>query len=204
MLASITPLGERGRSNSYPVTAGAHVVGSLVGGLAIGAVAGLVGVPLRWLFDDTLGLAAVLLVVSILVAVVADLFYAPGHHLPGVHRQVDEQWIDEYRGWVYGGGFGFQLGTGVMTFITTATVYVMLVAAIVQPTWWAALLVGGAFGLTRGLMVLGSARVRRPRELNALHQWLANMEVPFRFGAAASLLVLALCVVTLTMERGVS
>lgn len=35
--------------------------------------------------------------------------------LPGPARQVDEDWLARYRGWVYGAGFGTQLGLGVVT-----------------------------------------------------------------------------------------
>ena len=33
-----------------------------------------------------------------------------GFRLPSHTRQVNEAWLDEYRGWVYGGGFGWQIG----------------------------------------------------------------------------------------------
>jgi len=39
-----------------------------------------------------------------------------------VHRQVDDGWLPRYRGWVYGAGFGLQLGLGVVTIVTTAAV----------------------------------------------------------------------------------
>ena len=46
-----------------------------------------------------------------------------GLRLPGPRRQVDERWLHRYRGWVYGVGFGFQLGFGLLTVVTTSTVY---------------------------------------------------------------------------------
>ena len=43
MLTSITPLGERGRGNSWAVTVAAYLVGSVLGGALTGAVLGLLG-----------------------------------------------------------------------------------------------------------------------------------------------------------------
>ena len=50
-----------------------------------------------------------------------------GVHLPIHRRQVNERWLDHYRAWVYGAGFGWQIGTGLATYITTAAVYLMIV-----------------------------------------------------------------------------
>ena len=49
--------------------------------------------------------------------------------VPGPRRQVDERWLDEYRGWVYGAGYGAQLGLGVTTVVSSAATYVALLAA---------------------------------------------------------------------------
>ena len=57
-----------------------------------------------------------------------------GRRLPGPRRQVDERWLHRYRGWVYGAGFGVQLGLGVATVVTTSAVYVMLAAAVLTGT----------------------------------------------------------------------
>ena len=43
MLSSITPLGERGRNNRFAVAAAFFIAGSLLGGAAIGFVAGGLG-----------------------------------------------------------------------------------------------------------------------------------------------------------------
>ncbi len=49
MLASITPLGERGRGQRWWLTVTAHVVGSVLGGAAIGAAMGLIGMAIEGL-----------------------------------------------------------------------------------------------------------------------------------------------------------
>src|SRR4051794_12975770 len=100
MLASITPLGERGRGRRWGRTVGAYLVASVVGGAALGAVAGGIGGLLG-------GAPLVGVAVVAGVAAVADLFVA---RLPGPRRQVDERWLVRYRGWVYAAGFGAQLG----------------------------------------------------------------------------------------------
>src|ERR1700704_3842335 len=103
MLASITPLGERGRGRRWGVTVAAYVVGSVAGGAAAGALAGLVGS----LLVSGLSVATrVSLVVALLAGgLVLDFLGA----VPGPRRQVDESWLDRYRGGVYGFGFGVQL-----------------------------------------------------------------------------------------------
>ena len=46
-----------------------------------------------------------------------------GLHLPPTRRQVNERWLDQFRLWVYGAGFGWQIGTGLATYVKTAAVY---------------------------------------------------------------------------------
>ena len=59
--------------------------------------------------------------------------------LPIHRRQVNERWLDQYRPWVYGAGFGWQIGTGLSTYITTAAVYLMVVLGALtagpRPPW---------------------------------------------------------------------
>src|SRR3954453_19341957 len=105
MLTSISPLGERARGNRWAGTAAVYVVASTLGGVAIGALLGAVGS----LFEVSLLVAAAVCA----LAAVADLV----HRLPTIHRQVDEDWLSRYRGWVYGAGYGAQLGVGVATIV---------------------------------------------------------------------------------------
>src|SRR3954447_8870550 len=107
MLASITPLGEQGRRRRWRRTVTAFVIASILGGAATGLVAGALGSLLlrdvSW--DGRIGFVAALLALGL----VLDL----AGKVPGPRRQVDESWLDRYRGWVYGAGFGFQLRAGV-------------------------------------------------------------------------------------------
>lgn len=165
MLSSITPLGERGRNNRWWVTAVAYVAGSMAGGALIGTVCGGLGslaprAPL-------VALAA--LAVVALLGVLAELGMA-GLRVPTNHRQVNERWLDLYRGWVYGVGFGFQLGLGVITIVTSAATYVVLAAAVFAHSAVGGLAVGATFGLARSLPVLLTASARTPGDLRALHR----------------------------------
>ena len=116
MLSSISPLGEQARSSRWWVTTAAYLIGSLAGGLVLGGLAGLLGsaLPAPWRASPwALGLAAALLLLGLALDLAAG-----GRKLPSWRRQVDEQWLTRYRGWVYGIGFGAQLGFGLVTIIT--------------------------------------------------------------------------------------
>src|ERR1700730_4317784 len=125
MLASITPLGERGRRSTWGVTVSAFLVGATIAGAGLGALAGGVG---RATFGRSLGADTGLLVlaVALAVAVAVDLKFRA---TPGPRRQVNERWLDEFRGWVYGLGFGAQLGLGVTTIVSSAATCLALLAA---------------------------------------------------------------------------
>src|SRR5438270_863139 len=101
MLASITPLGERGRRSTWGVTVTAFALGATAAGAAAGLLAGTLGTVLT--VGPHARLAAVL--GALAVALALDALAA----VPGPRRQVNERWLDEYRGWVYGLGYGAQL-----------------------------------------------------------------------------------------------
>ena len=155
MLTSINPLGQRGRGHRWGPAASlrtaASVSGGLTTGLALGAVGSLLDLPLR------VGAAACLL------AIVLDLL----GRVPSGRRQVDEDWLSRYRMWVYSSGFGWQLGTGVVTIVTSAATYAWLALLVVAGLPWA--LVGGAvFGLVRALPMLLVRSADSPDALRAL------------------------------------
>ena len=169
MLSSITPLGERGRNNKWWVTSSAFVIGSVAAGAAVGAVAGAVGSLGNFSVATTLVVGAV----AAAVALAVELRVA-GLRLPSTRRQVNENWLQRYRGWVYGLGFGFQLGTGFLTIMTTAAVPLTFVFAALSGSPLTGMCAGGAFGLTRGLMVLPARRIRDTQGLVALHRLIAS------------------------------
>ncbi len=176
MLSSIHPLGERGRNNRFWVTAAAHVAGSAVGGASIGLVAGAVG----WFAGWSVSVGVVVAVVGL--AVVLDLSAVA---VPSPHRQVNERWLDTYRGVVYGFGYGFQLGAAVITIVPTWLIPAMLTAAVLSGSPATGLLIGAVFGLVRGAAVLAVAHVHHVDQLRAFHRSLHRHRAGVRIGLLA-------------------
>lgn len=183
MLSSIHPLGERARSNRWSVTVAAFALGAAIGGGALGMVAAVLGAASR--FSSVTSIVPVMVVAG---AAVADLLRVP---VPTPHRQVNERWIGTYRGWVYGGGFGLQLGLGFATYVVTWLVpaLVVTIAWIGDPTTGA--WIGAVFGLSRTLPLLAAGWIDRPDRLGAFHQRVAAFAVPSHFAAAVIVLALA-------------
>jgi hypothetical protein len=169
MLSTITPMGERGRNHRYRWTASWFVAGSLLGGLCLGAVAALPAWALRALApSDAARLAAVAVLAT--VTGLSDLRVFGGRQLPFHRRQVNEQWLDRYRAWVYGAGFGWQIGAGLTTYITTAAVYLTVALAVLTGSPTAAVALGAIFGLVRGLAVLLGRTLDTPARQAAFHR----------------------------------
>jgi sulfite exporter TauE/SafE len=165
MLASINPLGERGRGNRWGWTVSWYTGGSLAGGLLVGAVAGALGVGPGAVLDPAAVAATVLVAAGLGIVLDARWF---GLALPTIRRQVNEDWLRTYRAWLYGAGFGFQLGLGVVTIVTTSTVYLTLVLAFLSGDVVAGAAIGAVFGLARALPVFAVARARDPAGLRAV------------------------------------
>jgi MFS family permease len=165
MLASIHPLGERTRNSRWGITVTAYIIGSVAGGMFTGAALGWLGrLTLPPLTTATVAVAMIL--VGIIGASI-DLLRLP---LPTWHRQVNEDWLSTYRGWVYGSGFGFQLGMGLVTIVTSASIYATFLIAFLSASWTTGALIGAVFGLSRALVILQVARVDRPEDLRRFHR----------------------------------
>jgi hypothetical protein len=171
MLASITPLGERGRHSHYAITVIAFSLAGVLAGAALGAGLGELGGVVLGGTGPAPRLIA--LAIVLVVALVVDL--GPGA-VPGPRRQVNERWLDEYRGWVYGAGFGAQLGIGVTTVVSSAATYAALLAALLCGSAASGALVLGSYGAIRGLTPLLAVRVRTPEQLLALHRRFARAQ----------------------------
>ncbi len=170
MLSTITPFGERGRGHRYAVTAGWFVAGAAAGGATLGAVAAggaalVAGAGGTHHPAVLAGVAAGLAAAG--AGMDAGLF---GEVLPLIRRQVDDGWLARYRPWVYGAGFGWQIGTGLATYLMTAAVLVVAFFAALTASPAAALGVATAFGLARGLTVFLTARSATPAGLRDLHR----------------------------------
>jgi hypothetical protein len=157
MLASITPLGERSRGFSWALTASAFAVGTVTAGALAGAAATL--------------------------AVDATPMRS---RLPTTRRQVNEDWLTRYRGWVYGVAFGAQLGAGVVTVVTSAAIYAAALGAVLSGTPVAGTVVGAAFGATRALALVPAHGAADPVGLVRLHDRLGRAEAPARMIVVAA------------------
>jgi len=189
MLSSIHPLGERARHNRWGVTVTGFTLGALISGASVGFVLGTAGSIL------SAGPRA-LLVATAAVALAAGALDLAGVRTPGPTRQVNETWIGTLRGWVYGGGFGLELGVGFLTYVVTWGVYAMLVSASLTASPLAGALVGATFGLGRSLSVLAAGYVDRPSRLTSFNRALANAGPMVR--RASSVAFAALGMVALT------
>jgi hypothetical protein len=174
MLSSITPLVERGKGNRFGVTAASFLIGATLGGLALGAVIRVVRLAGDALFGAPTPSVALVGIGAVALACGLVDVAAPNARLWGWRRQVNERWLDEYRGSVYGFGFGAQLGFGLVTIISSASMYAVVVAAALQPTIAGVWLVAGAFGFARGSSVFATARIDRRERLLAFHRRLAS------------------------------
>jgi MFS family permease len=195
MLSTITPLGERGRGRRFRATAAWFVVGAVLGGAMLGALV----TPLTLLTGHLDPTVAVGLAAGVVALGAAGDVGLLGYRLPLLRRQVDEQWLDRYRSWVYGAGFGWQIGVGLATYVMTTAVMVTVVLAGLVGSPEAAVMVGVVFGSIRGLAVLLTATVRSPADLLALHRRMERLRRPVWVavvvlqGALALGLALAAC-----------
>jgi hypothetical protein len=165
MLTSLNPVAERARGHRPALTAAWYVLGAAVGGAALGAGCAAAAFGLRALALSpavTFGVAAG----CAGSAVISDLRLF-GRSLPEHPRQVNEQWLVDYRRWIYASGYGLQIGAGFATYIMTAGVYLTAALAILSGPR-GALLTGLCFGVVRGLTVLVAAPATTPRRLRTL------------------------------------
>ncbi len=191
MLSSIHPFGERSRNNRFSLTAGAHIVGSTLGGALLGIVAGALGLLVTALANPSTVVRTGIVVAVLLLGLAVE---ATGRErvFPTRTRQVNENWIQSYRGWVYGGGFGAELGFGVSTIITTTLVHVLVAAMVLFDSFSGAVMLGTLFGFVRGATVLAARRVDSPEALRQFHRRLDDLRQASRSGAIISLFAAAI------------
>lgn len=189
MLSSITPMTEAGRGYRFASTARWFLLGGIIGGLSIGTLAA-VGAGLLSLADlsDTTRWA----VAAVLAAATASIdLGAFGIELPIFKRQVNDAWLRRYRSWVYGAGFGWQIGFGVATYIMTAGVFLTIGLAVLGASPAVAVALGAVFGLVRGSAVFIGRSATTPAALGAVHERLDALGPASRLAALAAQLVAA-------------
>jgi hypothetical protein len=183
MLSSLTPLAERGRHRRYGWTALWFIVGGTLGGITLGLGAAVLATLVGLLGLEPRHTGA-FVVVAAALCVAVDLGVLPPA-LPHHRRQVNELWLNRYRGWVTGVGFGWQIGNGVATYIMTAAVYLVVALAALTGRPAGALAVGALFGLVRGLAVLLVAPVTNPARLARVHRRMDDACEPVRIATVA-------------------
>ena len=188
MLGSINPLGERARGSRWGATVAWFAVASVAAGAAFGAVLGAIGSAAFGSVDVPVRLVVFAVVV---VAGVAFDLGVGGLRLPSIRRQVNEDWLGRYRGWVVGAGFGAQLGVGVATIVTTSAVYATLAAAVLVASPAAGLAVGAVFGAARAVSLVGAAGADTPASVAGLDVRFRRWEGPARVAALAAQTTLA-------------
>jgi hypothetical protein len=202
MLASISPVGEAARGQRWSVTATAYLVASALGGALVGLVAGTLG----WALAAAVGTPSTAAVVAVLAVLAAGAVLIDRDvlrvSLPSWHRQVDETWLTRYRGWVYGAGFGLQLGAGVLTRIPSAASHLVLVAAAATGSPGGGALVGVTFGAVRAAPLLLAGRHRDPARLNAFHRRMEAAAPVADRATSAAVAVAAAALVTTTVVAG--
>ncbi len=189
MLSSITPMSERARNQRWGITAAWFVTGGIAGGLTLGALAALLAAGVAALGISTT-VAAALGAACAVVAASLDLG-AFGLAPPWLRRQVNEIWLGTYRGWLYGVGFGWQIGVGVTTYIMTAAVFLTVVLAALTADPIVACAIATLFGTLRGLGVLLARRIDTPAQLSAFHRRFHELGPATRAAAVAVQLVVA-------------
>jgi hypothetical protein len=200
MLSTITPVTERARGRRYRATVRWFVLGALAGGLCLGALIAALAVAVVAIGPSTTWTGACALGACLLVAA-SDLGVG-GLRLPVHSRQVNERWLDEFRPWVYGAGFGWQLGTGLATYITTGAVYLLIVLGALSGRPLFALGLGTLFGLARGLAILAGRGITSPAAMLAVHRRLTRLEPTSRRLVVVTVLVAASALSILVVPGG--
>lgn len=180
MLGSMNPLVLRVRNGRWATTATAYIASSVVGGVLTGWVLGLSGALLK---VATAGLtwSTAVLILGICGVVGAALDAgAFGLRLPTTARQVAESWRYQYRNWIYAIGYGFQIGLGFTTVVTTASVYATFIAMFLVASQPLGIAIGAWFGFTRAISVVSVAGVRNFGQFESIQTGLARLYGPSR------------------------
>ncbi|MFZ0041564.1 MAG: hypothetical protein WAK93_09675 [Solirubrobacteraceae bacterium] len=170
MLASLTPVAERARGQSWARTVTAFAIGAIGAGALAGSLTGAVGSLL-----PGSGWRAPLVASALVLAIVVDAT-ALRRLMPLTRRQVNEDWMSRYRGWVYGLGFGAQLGFGAITLVACAAIYATFAIELAAGSVAAGAAIGATFGATKAATLLPTWVARDPGSLLGLHRRLLARE----------------------------
>ena len=186
MLASLTPLAERARGSSWRVTVTAFAIGATGAGAVGGVLLGAAGSQLPGAAWRPPALLAVLVVALAIDGTPLR------RRMPLTRRQVNEDWMTRYRGWVYGFGFGAQLGLGFITLVACAAIYAAFAIEVLSGSVLTGAAIGTVFGATKAATLLPTRVARDPESLRAVHRRLLMLEPRAQLGlVVVELLALA-------------
>lgn len=175
MVSTISPVVYRSsglRHNAWVLAAVSYTMGSIVGGVLAGVFFGLSGV----LLVPSLGTYQSLL--PLVVGVLAIAYAMHELHLvslpyPQRKRQVPSQWRHAFHPYFTAGIFGLLLGTGFITFIPTATYYIVSLAVILHNSPILGVLVFATYGASRAFLFWTfSWQNRAPDEIERLSYYM--------------------------------
>lgn len=174
MLSTITPITEQARGRRFAATVPWYLLGAIAGGATLGLFAAILAVPIGAV---DLSSSAVLGFIGLLgmVSIMSDDGVG-GFRLPRHKRQVERLWLDHFRSWVYGTGFGWQIGVGLATYIVTSAVYLTVAIAALTGSPARAMLIGVIFGTVRGLAIFLGVGATTLEALHALHRRIHQLE----------------------------
>jgi MFS family permease len=170
MLASLTPYAEVARGSRWSITTASFSAGAVMAGALGGLIWGGVGSLLpggRWHL-----IAAAIALITALCIDATPL----RRRLPLTKRQVNEDWMVTYRGWIYGVGFGAQLGLGFITLVACASIYATFAIELLSGSVVAGIAIGAIFGATKAAALLPAGRAKERHSLLALHRRLLALE----------------------------
>lgn len=155
MVSTISPVGYRNSDlghKGWLAAATSYTLGSIAGGILTGVFFGLIGV----LFSTAVGTYRSLLPLFVGVSAIAYAMHEL--HLislpyPQRQRQVPSHWRYMFHPYVTAGLFGLLLGTGFITFIPTATYYILSLAVILHSSPLIGVLVFAVYGVARGSLL---------------------------------------------------
>ena len=169
--AQLHPLGERSRGNVWGVTILFFTLGSAAAGSALGVTASVLGAAILSDLAPSLTLA----LASALALLGGGLDLSPLTPW-SPRRQVNENWIGRYRGWVYGAAFGAQLGVGFAVFVMSWSYWAMIALLFLLGSPIVGALVGATFGVGRGILLYLSRSIDSPEQLLRFHASMAELK----------------------------
>ncbi len=194
MIAQIGPLVQGGR----PIRlVGSHLIGGLLGGLSMGALVGFVGMILHLMVIWPPELSAGLLSVVLLLVAARDASLLPLPRI-GLVRQTPGAWKCSF-GPAFGIlAWGFDLGCGLTTRLTTYALLVLPIFAVLSGDMAMVIVAFGVFGAARAATVIAVGLAADVASPEASHELGARQGVLLRLAAAGSVAAASALLITWT------